>query len=189
MTETPGRVLDVEQTIEIAAAIEHVFEGLLARLTCNNVRPDGVPMPMVLEARPGGRWFRDLGEDTGHLWGFVQVIKPPTLLEINGPMFIRIRLSGMCSFGSSQPNAEPGFRSDIGPSGSLRKSTFRVPGPAGAVCLSGSAETSQEKNDWRREARMRGGRSRATRAVAKTDVSAYFENSGDRANSAGMDEL
>jgi hypothetical protein len=45
-------------------------------------------MPMVLEAWPGGRWFRDLGKNSGHLWGHVQVIKPPTLLEISGPLFM-----------------------------------------------------------------------------------------------------
>ena len=39
-------------------------------------------MTMVVEARPGGRWYRDLGGDNGHLWGFVQSIKRPTLLEI-----------------------------------------------------------------------------------------------------------
>jgi hypothetical protein len=50
--------------------------------------PDGTPMPFVLEAFPGGRWFRDLGQDRGHLWGHVQVIKPPALIEIVGPMFM-----------------------------------------------------------------------------------------------------
>jgi uncharacterized protein YndB with AHSA1/START domain len=49
---------------------------------------DGAPMPFKLEAWPGGRWFRDLGNNTGHLWGHVQVIKPPTLLEISGPMMM-----------------------------------------------------------------------------------------------------
>jgi uncharacterized protein YndB with AHSA1/START domain len=41
---------------------------------------------MKLEPWPGGRWYRDLGNNMGHLWGHVQVIKPPTLLEITGPM-------------------------------------------------------------------------------------------------------
>jgi uncharacterized protein YndB with AHSA1/START domain len=40
---------------------------------------------MKLEAWVGGRWFRDLGNNTGHLWGHVQVIKPPKLLELVGP--------------------------------------------------------------------------------------------------------
>jgi uncharacterized protein YndB with AHSA1/START domain len=43
---------------------------------------------MVIEARPGGRWYRDLGDDNGHYWGQVQAIKRPTLLEITGPLFI-----------------------------------------------------------------------------------------------------
>ena len=45
-------------------------------------------MPMVLEAWPGGRWYRDLGDGMGHFWGVVQAIKRPTLLEICGPLFM-----------------------------------------------------------------------------------------------------
>ena len=43
---------------------------------------------MTLEAWPGGRWFRDLGDGNGHLWGHVQAIKRPTLLEITGPLMM-----------------------------------------------------------------------------------------------------
>jgi hypothetical protein len=50
--------------------------------------PGGKPFPMVIEPWPGGRWYRDLGDNAGHLWGHVQVIKPPTLLELCGPMFM-----------------------------------------------------------------------------------------------------
>ena len=50
--------------------------------------PDGKPFPFKLEAWPGGRLWRDLGNDTGHLWGYVQVIKPPKLLEIWGPLMM-----------------------------------------------------------------------------------------------------
>ena len=42
---------------------------------------------MKLEAWPGGRWYRDLGDNNGHFWGSVQAIKRPTLLEITGPLF------------------------------------------------------------------------------------------------------
>ena len=55
-------------------------------------------MPMVLEEWPGGRWFRDLGNGQGHLWGFVQVIKPPTLIEIQGPMFMSYAAAGHIQF-------------------------------------------------------------------------------------------
>src|SRR5687767_3845473 len=41
---------------------------------------------MTIEPRPGGRGFRDLGNDNGHFWGHVQAIKQPTLLEITGPL-------------------------------------------------------------------------------------------------------
>ena len=45
-------------------------------------------MPMKLEPWPGGRWFRDLGDNNGHYWGTVQAIKKPALLEISGPLFM-----------------------------------------------------------------------------------------------------
>jgi uncharacterized protein YndB with AHSA1/START domain len=43
---------------------------------------------MKIEAWPGGRWYRDLGGENGHLWGHVQAIKRPTLLEFTGPLFM-----------------------------------------------------------------------------------------------------
>jgi hypothetical protein len=43
---------------------------------------------MKLESWPGGRWYRDLGNGAGHFWETVQAIKPPTLLEICGPLFM-----------------------------------------------------------------------------------------------------
>ena len=72
----------------IAAPIEVVFETLLEQIGPENEGPPGQPMPLKLEAWPGGRWYRDLGKGAGHFWGHVQVIKPPTLLEICGPMFM-----------------------------------------------------------------------------------------------------
>jgi len=80
--------LHVEQQIDIDAPIATVWKTMLAQIGPENARPDGVSMDMVLEPFPGGRWYRDLGNDAGHLWGHVQVIKPPTLLEIVGPLFM-----------------------------------------------------------------------------------------------------
>ena len=88
MNNLQDLTLDVSQAIEISAAPGDVFRNLILRLSEQNSTPDNKPMPMVLEQWPGGRWFRDLGDGHGHLWGFVQVIKPPTLLEIHGPMFM-----------------------------------------------------------------------------------------------------
>jgi len=81
-------ILDVEQHLEIKAAPDKVFAAVLHRFGEGNTRPDGEPMHLLLEAKPGGRWYRDRGNGIGHLWGFVQVIKPPTLLELSGPMFM-----------------------------------------------------------------------------------------------------
>lgn len=78
--------LNITREVEIAAPIEVAFEALLEELGPAGEMPGGKPFPMKLEAWPGGRWYRDLGTNAGHLWGHVQVIKPPTLLEICGPM-------------------------------------------------------------------------------------------------------
>jgi hypothetical protein len=80
--------LDVEQTVEIKAAPEKVFASALHRLGKGNVRPDGQSLELLLEPKAGGRWYRDRGNGVGHLWGFVQTIKAPTLLELSGPMFM-----------------------------------------------------------------------------------------------------
>ena len=88
MELTSVETLEIRKEIEIAAPIEVSFEALLEELGPGSVLPDGKPFPMKIEPRPGGRWYRDLGNDTGHLWGHVQVIKPPALLEICGPMMM-----------------------------------------------------------------------------------------------------
>jgi hypothetical protein len=81
-------LLDVEQHIEIKASPEKAFAAVLHRFGEGNSRPDGTPLNLLLEAKVGGRWYRDRGNGIGHLWGFVQVIKAPSLLELSGPMFM-----------------------------------------------------------------------------------------------------
>src|SRR5579864_1166552 len=80
--------LDVEQHIEVKADVGDVFKGVLHRFGEGSTSPNGESMQMILEQWPGGRWFRDRGNGIGHLWGHVQVIKPPVLLELSGPMFM-----------------------------------------------------------------------------------------------------
>ena len=80
--------LRIEKSVEIKASAWQTFEALVVQLGPSSEMLDGTPMAMKFEAWPGGRWFRDLGNDSGHLWGHVQVIKPPTLIEINGPLFM-----------------------------------------------------------------------------------------------------
>jgi uncharacterized protein YndB with AHSA1/START domain len=87
-TELPERyILRVQKSVDIDAPIATSFAALLEQLGPGQTTPQG-PMPMKLEPWPGGRWYRDLGSNAGHLWGHVQVIKPPTLLEITGPLFM-----------------------------------------------------------------------------------------------------
>jgi uncharacterized protein YndB with AHSA1/START domain len=81
-------LVEIEQTVEIKASPENVFEGLIQHLCDMEGEPGKPRLQLKLERKPGGRWYRDLGKDSGHLWGFVQSIKPPTLLEIWGPMMI-----------------------------------------------------------------------------------------------------
>ena len=80
--------LTVKDEVFVRASLEHTFDSVLAHMGRLNETPDGKPFPMTLEPWPGGRWFRDLGGDNGHLWGHVQSIKRPTLLEIYGPLFM-----------------------------------------------------------------------------------------------------
>lgn len=80
--------LDIEQSTEITADIGDVFKGVLYRLGEGNAGADGTSLNMTLEEWAGGRWFRDRGEGIQHLWGHLQVIKPPTLIELSGPMFM-----------------------------------------------------------------------------------------------------
>lgn len=80
--------LNITQEIHIRAPLDVTFAALLEQLGPGADKPDGEPMPMKIEAWPGGRWFRDLGEGNGHFWGVVQAIKRPTLLEITGPLFM-----------------------------------------------------------------------------------------------------
>lgn len=78
----------IAEDIHVQASLESTFASLITQLGRQNETPDGKPLPMIIEPKPGGRWYRDLGGDNGHLWGFVQSIKRPTLLEIWGPLFI-----------------------------------------------------------------------------------------------------
>ncbi len=88
MIKTEDLSLHVDQEIHVRASLEITFEALLEQLGPCASTPDGTPMPMMVEAWPGGRWYRDLGDGNGHFWGNVQAIKRPTLLEFSGPLFM-----------------------------------------------------------------------------------------------------
>lgn len=85
--ENVVQTFEIVKEEQIAAPLDIVFATILEQMGPLNATPER-PMPMRLEAWPGGRWFRDLGNNTGHFWGVVQAIKPPSLLEISGPLFM-----------------------------------------------------------------------------------------------------
>ena len=78
----------ITEEISVRATKQQTFDSLIAQMGRLNQGPEGAPMPMILETRPGGRWYRDLGGEDGHLWAFVQSIKRPVLLELWGPLFM-----------------------------------------------------------------------------------------------------
>jgi uncharacterized protein YndB with AHSA1/START domain len=84
----PVETFEISKEIEISAPIDMAWEAMLEQLGPQGEMMDGKPFPMKIEPWPGGRWYRDLGNHAGHLWGHVQVVKPPTLLEICGPLMM-----------------------------------------------------------------------------------------------------
>ena len=86
-------VIDITQEIHVRSSLTATFAALLDDMGPLNQGHEGAPMPMKLDAWPGGRWYRDLGDNNGHLWGHVQAIKRPTLLEISGPLMMSFAAS------------------------------------------------------------------------------------------------
>ena len=72
--------------VHVAASAAAAFAVVLNHVGPRFRMPDSVPVPMTLEPWPGGRWYRDLGNQDGHCWGQVQTIHRPTTLEITGPL-------------------------------------------------------------------------------------------------------
>ena len=97
--------LSITEEIHVRAPIDKTFEALLEQLGPLNEVPEKGPMPMKLEAWPGGRWYRELGDGNGHFWAHVQAIKRPTLLEFAGPLFMSYPVSSNLQYRLSE---EPG---------------------------------------------------------------------------------
>jgi hypothetical protein len=87
-TKIEDLTLNITEEIHVRASLDATFAALLEQLGPLNEVAEDRPLPMKLEPWPGGRWYRDLGENNGHFWGHVQAIKRPTLLEISGPLIM-----------------------------------------------------------------------------------------------------
>jgi len=77
----------LNQEIHVKAPLDVTFAALLEQLGPGNETHEGKSLNLKIEAWPGGRWYRDLGDGNGHFWAVVQAIKRPTLLEFAGPIF------------------------------------------------------------------------------------------------------
>jgi len=117
-TAPVSETFTITEEIVVHASLEQTFASLVAQMGRLNQTPDGKPLPMILETHPGGRWYRELGGENGHLWGFVQSIKRPTLLEIWGPLFM-----------STAATSNLLYRHTETPEGSLIKFTHTLVGP------------------------------------------------------------
>jgi uncharacterized protein YndB with AHSA1/START domain len=104
LSEIESMTLTVNQEMRVNAPIEVTFDALLEQLGPANETPDGRSLSMKLEPWPGGRWFRDLGGENGHLWAHVQAIKRPTLLEFCGPLMMSFPVTNNVQYRLSEEN-------------------------------------------------------------------------------------
>ncbi|HVG27685.1 MAG TPA: SRPBCC domain-containing protein [Acidobacteriaceae bacterium] len=105
-TSLEDATLTITQETRVKAPLSITFAALLEQLGPGNDKPDGTAMPMTLEAFPGGRWFRDLGQGNGHFWGHVQAIKSPSLLEISGPLFMSAPVANNVQYRLTEDHGE-----------------------------------------------------------------------------------
>ena len=96
--------LTIHQEIHVQAPMDITFAALLEQLGPGNETPDGKSLNMKIEAWPGGRWYRDLGDGDGHFWANVQAIKRPSLLEFAGPLFASFPMVSNVQYRLSEVN-------------------------------------------------------------------------------------
>ncbi len=89
-TELEFRI-ELERRVE--APIGDVWEAMLHEVGPGFGGENDEYLSLEIECFPGGRWYRDLGDDAGHLWAHVQAIRPPTLFELTGPLFMSAPVS------------------------------------------------------------------------------------------------
>jgi hypothetical protein len=94
--------ININQEMRVRASLDTTFNALLEQMGPHNETPEGNPLPMKIEPWPGGRWYRDLGNNNGHFWGVVQAIKRPTLLEIHGPLFMSFAVASNLQYRLSE---------------------------------------------------------------------------------------
>jgi uncharacterized protein YndB with AHSA1/START domain/DNA-binding transcriptional ArsR family regulator len=82
------RTVHIEQEVAIGAPPEKVFDALTKRTAAWWGAPYllGKPEDLVMELRPGGRFYEVWGADEGALWATVSRVQRPGILELVGAM-------------------------------------------------------------------------------------------------------
>jgi hypothetical protein len=62
-TRVEDLTLSINEEIHVKAPVEVTFDTLLEQLGSLMGGAEDRPMPMKIEPWPGGRWYRDLGDD------------------------------------------------------------------------------------------------------------------------------
>ncbi|TAN22300.1 MAG: SRPBCC domain-containing protein [Acidobacteria bacterium] len=108
ITDAPVTLSDhtvtIEQEIRVKASLETTFAALLEQLGPGFATPSGESLRLKIEPWPGGRWFRDFGNNQGHFWATVQAIKRPTLLELTGPLMMSCAVTNNIQYRLSEEN-------------------------------------------------------------------------------------
>lgn len=97
--------LTINDEIHVKTTPDVAFAALLEQLGPGMEDQQGNSLNLKIEAWPGGRWYRDLGDNNGHLWAHVQSIKRGNLLEFYGPLMMSL---GAVSNVQYRLSAEPG---------------------------------------------------------------------------------
>ena len=67
----------LNQEIHVKAPLDTTFAALLEQLGPGNETHEGKSLHLKIEAWPGGRWYRDLGDGNGHFWAVVRPSSGP----------------------------------------------------------------------------------------------------------------
>jgi uncharacterized protein YndB with AHSA1/START domain len=106
LTGLEEATVNITSETRVAASPATTFAALVEQLGASNEHPDGTPMPLKLELWPGGRWYRDLGDNEGHFWAHVQAIKQNVLLEFCGPLFMSAPVANNVQYRLSEEDGE-----------------------------------------------------------------------------------
>ena len=134
------------------------------------------PMPMKMERGRAGGGIAIWADENGHLWGHVQAIKRPTLLEIYGPLFMSYPVMSNVQYRLSE---EAG--GDADQVSSLGAGADRGRSPAGSGNGLGAIHEKMRKRAERTRGGQKSGACSSERAAGEVrHVSSVYGDGGAR---------